>query len=83
MDLIGAYECGYVEFKISCQCIQIDIFALDKVLGPIHLGNHWCLAVINFQDKRFEYYDSLGGENKKCLEVNAQHFFFFFLRDNH
>jgi sentrin-specific protease 1 len=42
---------------------------MDKVLIPVHLGNHWCLAVINFVDKRFEYYDSLGGENPKCLEV--------------
>lgn len=30
---------------------------------PVHVGgNHWCLAVVNFRQKRFEYYDSLGGK---------------------
>jgi Ulp1 family protease len=24
----------------------------------VHSPDHWCLAVINFVDKRFEYYDS-------------------------
>lgn len=32
-------------------------------------GNHWCLAVINFMEKKFEYYDSLGGENLQALRV--------------
>lgn len=38
---------------------DIDLFATDLVLVPIHLGNNWCAAVINFRRKRFEYYDSL------------------------
>jgi len=59
---------GYNYSRVQKWTKSIDIFALDKVLVPIHLGNHWCLAVVNFRDKRFEYYDSLGGENKKCLE---------------
>ena len=30
---------------------------------PVHVGgNHWCLAVVNFKQKQFEYYDSLGGK---------------------
>jgi sentrin-specific protease 1 len=33
---------------------------LDKVFIPVnHRKVHWGLAVINFIDKRFEYYDSL------------------------
>jgi sentrin-specific protease 1 len=42
---------------------------MEKVIVPVHLGNHWCLAVINFKEKRFEYYDSMGGKNYECLEV--------------
>jgi len=36
-----------------------DIFACKYVLIPIHLGQHWCCAVINFHRRRIEYYDSL------------------------
>jgi len=45
---------------------SVDLFSLDKVIVPVHLGNHWCLAVVNFNDKKFEYYDSLGGDNPTC-----------------
>jgi hypothetical protein len=42
----------------------IKIMEMDKVLFPVHVGkNHWCLAVINLLEKRFEYYDSLRGSN--------------------
>ena len=51
---------------------QIDIFSLDKVIVPVHLGSHWCLAVINIRDKRFEYYDSLGGPNAQCFKVRKK-----------
>jgi len=47
---------------------KVDILSMDKVIIPIHVGNnHWCLCCINFKEKRFEYYDSLGGGNKQCL----------------
>lgn len=39
---------------------KVKILELHKVFVPVHVhGNHWCLAVINLEDKRFEYYDSL------------------------
>jgi Ulp1 family protease len=38
----------------------VKILELHKVFIPVHVhGNHWCLAVINLEDKRFEYYDSV------------------------
>jgi sentrin-specific protease 1 len=49
--------------------MKMDIFALDKIIVPVHLGTHWCLAVINMRKKRVEYYDSLGGTNSFCREV--------------
>jgi len=48
---------------------KLNIFEYDKIIIPIHLGNHWCCAVINFKKKRFEYYDSLGGSNYACLKI--------------
>ena len=46
---------------------RIDVFSFDKILIPIHLGLHWCFAVINNRDKRFEYYDSLNGRDPCSL----------------
>ncbi len=46
-----------------------DVFSLDRIIFPVNLNNtHWCLAVINMKAKKFEYYDSLGGRNDKCLK---------------
>lgn len=55
-------------YSLNLYC-QTDIFAYDKVLLPVHLGVHWCLAVINIKERRTEYYDSLGGSNDTCHEV--------------
>ncbi|KAI9349582.1 hypothetical protein BDR26DRAFT_852393 [Obelidium mucronatum] len=46
---------------------KFDIFALDMVIIPVHLGMHWCCSVINFRDKRIEYYDSLHGNNEELF----------------
>ncbi|XP_043271898.1 sentrin-specific protease 1-like [Venturia canescens] len=52
---------------------KINLFEFDKVIVPIHLGHHWCLAVINFGNKTIKYYDSLGGENRQYLEELLQY----------
>eukprot|EP01049_Picozoa_sp_SAG25_P026207 SAG25_NODE_12914_length_273_cov_2.293103_1_plen_90_part_11 len=31
---------------------------------------HWALAVVNFQRKRIQYFDSLGGSPNKWLDVS-------------
>jgi sentrin-specific protease 1 len=56
----GGYS--YKKVKRWSRRAKVKIVELDKVFVPCHIhGNHWCLAVINFIDRRFEYYDSLGG----------------------
>lgn len=48
---------------------KVDVLKLDKIVVPVHVhGNHWCLAIINMRDRRFEYFDSLGGTNPTCLK---------------
>eukprot|EP01133_Synstelium_polycarpum_P006709 gene6709-7802_t len=47
---------------------KVDIFTYDKVLIPVHMGNHWCLSVINIKEKKLEYFDSLSGDNYVCLQ---------------
>ncbi|EGC34898.1 hypothetical protein DICPUDRAFT_55498 [Dictyostelium purpureum] len=54
--------------KVKRWTNKVDIFSLDKVILPVHLGNHWCCAVINFKDKQFQYFDSLLGDNRECLK---------------
>jgi len=46
---------------------------MDKVILPIHLGAHWCLAVIDFTNKKFGYYDSMGGTNSHCIKCLRQY----------
>lgn len=50
---------------------KFDIFALDVVIIPVHLGMHWVCSAINFKQKRVEYYDSLHGSNERCIAVDV------------
>lgn len=46
----------------------------DKIFVPIHQQYHWCLAVINKKEKKFQYLDSLKGIDTQVLEVLARYF---------
>ncbi|XP_023210191.1 sentrin-specific protease 1-like [Centruroides sculpturatus] len=48
---------------------KVDIFEYDMLLIPVHMGMHWCLAVIDFRHKKIQYYDSMGGQNDECLNA--------------
>jgi Ulp1 family protease len=47
---------------------KIDVFALDYVIVPIHLTDHWVCCAFNFKLKQIEYYDSLHGPDI-CTEA--------------
>ncbi|XP_022913577.1 uncharacterized protein [Onthophagus taurus] len=57
---------------------KVDIFSYDMIAVPIHLGMHWCMAMIDFRTKTINYYDSMGSPNKSCLTTLLQ-----YLRDEH
>ncbi|KYO44117.1 sentrin-specific protease 1 isoform B [Alligator mississippiensis] len=48
---------------------KVDIFSVDILLVPIHLGVHWCLAVVDFRKKTITYYDSMGGRNTEACSI--------------
>lgn len=48
---------------------KVDIFSYDFLLVPVHLGNHWCLAFVDFTTKEISYYDSLGGRSNGCCDT--------------
>ncbi|XP_043276075.1 sentrin-specific protease 1-like [Venturia canescens] len=52
---------------------KVNIFKYEKVIVPINLGNHWCLATINFIAKTIMYYDSFKKENPRSLETLLQY----------
>ena len=49
--------------------ISVRQTAFDLLIFPIILTRHWTLAVIDQRHNTIEYFDSLGGENKKCLDL--------------
>lgn len=48
---------------------KVDIFAMNYIIIPVHLGMHWCLCIANMQDQVISYYDSMGGQNVACVEA--------------
>ena len=60
-------ENGYQ--KVARWTRRFDLFQKDLVLFPVHLGNHWCLGIINLKKKQLEYYDSLKGDNSRCISL--------------
>ncbi|KAJ6654724.1 hypothetical protein lerEdw1_006587 [Lerista edwardsae] len=52
---------------------KVDIFSVDVLLVPIHLGVHWCLAVIDFRKCSVTYYDSMGGMNTEACKILLQY----------
>ncbi|KAE8660151.1 Ubiquitin-like-specific protease ESD4 [Hibiscus syriacus] len=46
----------------------------DKIFVPIHKDIHWCLAVINKKDQKFQYLDSLKGKDPYVLRALAKYF---------
>ena len=50
-----------------------DIFTYDIILIPIHLEEHWCLAVVDFRCPGVFYYDSMGGHNMPALSAILQY----------
>lgn len=57
---------GYA--SVSRWTRKVNIFEKDMVLVPCNLGSsHWTCAAINFRKKRFEYYDSMAGRNRRVL----------------
>jgi len=48
---------------------KVDIFSMEMIIFPIHLGIHWCVAVADLRKKTLKFYDSLLGNQTRCLEA--------------
>ncbi|KAG4160860.1 hypothetical protein ERO13_D01G023484v2 [Gossypium hirsutum] len=62
------------EPKKFLKCHFFNTFFYKKIFVPIHKDIHWCLAVINKKDRKFQYLDSLRGRDGKVLNALANYF---------
>lgn len=52
---------------------KMDIFSVDILLVPVHLGVHWCLSVVDIRKKSITYFDSMGGNNDEACGILLQY----------
>ncbi|KAJ8017026.1 hypothetical protein DPEC_G00013490 [Dallia pectoralis] len=52
---------------------KMDIFSVDIILVPVHLGVHWCLAVVDLRKRSVTYFDSMGGNNDDACKILLQY----------
>ncbi len=45
---------------------------LDRIIVPVHQGLHWVTAVIDLENRRFQFLDSLGARDEACLAALAR-----------
>ncbi|KAK4374466.1 hypothetical protein RND71_005143 [Anisodus tanguticus] len=70
----GGYNYQSVRRWTSQRKLGYCLLECDKIFVPIHKEIHWCLAVINKTDEKFQYLDSLRGRDSNVLKVLARYF---------
>ncbi|KAA8548936.1 hypothetical protein F0562_000620 [Nyssa sinensis] len=70
----SGYDFKSVRRWTSQRKLGYCLLECDKIFVPIHKEIHWCLAVINKKDKKFQYLDSLRGIDNQVLNVLARYF---------
>ncbi|GFZ13994.1 cysteine proteinases superfamily protein [Actinidia rufa] len=65
----NAYDFKSVRRWTTQRKLGYSLLECDKIFVPIHKEVHWCLAVINKKDQKFQYLDSLGGIDFQVLKV--------------
>ncbi|PWA83228.1 cysteine proteinases superfamily protein [Artemisia annua] len=70
----GGYDYKSVRRWTSQRKLGYSLLECDKIFVPVNKENkHWCLAVINKKEKKFQYLDSLGGIDKQVMGVLEQY----------
>ncbi|XP_050372334.1 ubiquitin-like-specific protease ESD4 [Argentina anserina] len=75
--LIGGrsgYDYKAVKRWTTQRKLGYSLIDCDKIFVPIHKEIHWCLAVINKADQKFQYLDSLGGRDAKVMQHLARYY---------
>lgn len=70
----GGYDFKSVRRWTTQRKIGYGLIECDKIFVPIHKEIHWCLAIINKREQKFQYLDSLKGRDTKVLQVLAKYY---------
>ncbi|KZV25607.1 hypothetical protein F511_33991 [Dorcoceras hygrometricum] len=70
----GGYSFQSVRRWTTHKKLGYSLLECDKIFVPIHQEIHWCLAVINKKDEKFQYLDSLKGVDSQVLNVLARYY---------
>ncbi|XP_038874862.1 ubiquitin-like-specific protease ESD4 isoform X1 [Benincasa hispida] len=70
----NGYDYRSVRRWTSQRKLKYELIDCDKIFVPIHREIHWCLAVINKKEKKFQYLDSLKGMDSHVLKTLARYF---------
>ncbi|KAK4425862.1 Ubiquitin-like-specific protease ESD4 [Sesamum alatum] len=70
----GGYNFQSVRRWTTQRKLGYSLIECDKIFVPIHKEVHWCLAVINKKDEKFQYLDSLKGGDSRVLNVLTRYF---------
>eukprot|EP00249_Psilotum_nudum_P014522 c24862_g2_i1 orf=1-1755(-) len=68
-----SYDFKAVKRWTTQKKLGYNLLECDKIFVPIHKDIHWCLAIINIREKKFEYLDSLKGQDRNALDVLARY----------
>ncbi|RDX86660.1 Ubiquitin-like-specific protease ESD4, partial [Mucuna pruriens] len=71
---VDGYDFKSVRRWTTQRKLGYSLLECDKIFVPIHQEIHWCLAVINKKDKKFQYLDSMKGEDRSVLNKLAKYF---------
>ncbi|KAI6684089.1 hypothetical protein NL676_030002 [Syzygium grande] len=69
----SGYDYNAVRRWTTQRKLGYSLIDCDKIFVPIHQEIHWCLAIINKKDEKFQYLDSLGGRDSRVLRALARY----------
>ncbi|KAL3626518.1 hypothetical protein CASFOL_030067 [Castilleja foliolosa] len=70
----GGYNFQSVRRWTTQRKLGYNLLECDKIFVPIHQQVHWCLAIINKKEEKFQYLDSLRGADYQVLNALARYF---------
>ncbi|CAK7333207.1 unnamed protein product [Dovyalis caffra] len=70
----GGYDYRAVKRWTTEKKLGYFLIDCDKIFVPVHQEIHWCLAIINKKDQKFQYLDSLKGRDYRVLERLAKYY---------